>query len=364
MSIYRRKLSSGKRSGLYTAEFSHRGRKHIRSGFPDRDSAKLWLNTEQLKLRRGAVGYVKPMLAAQVTPLVDAYVAHLKGKGRDAAYCYVAGQRLRKLAGECGWLTLGHVTRESLQSWLATGTEWKGRDCGPKTLNQYADLAVEWGKWLASVAVGKLPTNPLAGAERLQEKVNETYRRAATVEELNKLLATCSAERRVYYLTRLYTPMRGRTYGRLTWRMAHLDASPPFFATPAESNKSRRPEKHVLRYDVAQELRALRKRTKAKADSLVFPVPPTLDDLRADLAAAGVAFELGKNHRRLDFHAFRRTAIRLAKSAGVSLDQASLLLGHKSSATTKKYYDEDAVDPDLGRTVEALPTLGQVRKAE
>jgi integrase len=114
-----------------------------------------------------------------------------------------------------------------------------------------------------------------------------------------------------------------------------------------------------MSYEIAQELRAERKRTRAKTDAPIFPSPPTLDDFRA----AGVAFEVAKGRGRLDFHALRRTLIKIAKRAGLSLDQASLLLGHRDLRTTRKYYDEDTVNPDLGDSVERLPSLGKVRRA-
>lgn len=366
MSIYRRtrKDKSGKvsRSARFTAEFTHRGQLHRRHGFVDRDQARHWIASETLRLRRGETGYVKPMLKAQVVPLIAEFAKHLRENGRDAMYCYVAELRLTRLAGECGWMTLGHVTRESLAEWQRRTSSYRGKTIGSRTKNQFTDIAVEWGKWLASPAVAKLPANPLAGIIRLQAKHNDAYRRAATEEELNNLLAACGPERRLAYLFRMYNPIRRITAQRLTWRMMNLDATPPFFKTPADINKSRREEKHTLRYDMAQELRAERKRTRAKADDPVFPKLPTLEDFKEDLKAAGVPFELGKDHRRLDFHALRRTLIRLAKRAGVSRDDAGLLLGHRDPRTTAKYYDEDSVDPDTAVAMEKLPTLGKVRR--
>ena len=364
MSIYRRRRN-GKRSKLYTAEFEYRRKVYRRGGFPDRETASFWLNSEMLKLRRGEVGFIKAMYRAQVLPLIADFAAYLRKRGRGDDYVYTAEMRLKRLAGECAWRTLGDITAEGLALWLDGETQQKDRTkkAGKRTMNQYRDIAGQFGRWLVKPA-GKLPSNPLADVERVPAKHNDTYRRAGTEDELNALLATCGQERRLYYLCRIYTPMRGGTYAGLTWRMAHLDAAPPFFKTPAEINKSRKEEKHTIRYDVAQELRQLRKSAKAKADDAIFPNAPTLDDFKADLLASGVPFELAKNHRRLDYHALRRTAIRIAKRAGVSLDDASLLLGHRDVRTTRKYYDEDSVDPDIGAIVEKLPTLGKLRRAE
>lgn len=366
MSIYRRRNKNGKRQKYYTAEFTYRGVPYRKGGFVDREHAKDWLNTEQLRLRRRATGFVKPLVRAQVGPLIDRFTAKLAADGRDEMYVYTSGKRLHRLAAECGWVILEHVTAESLDSWkVAESRQDKRRKpIGDRTKRQYVQLAQEWGTWLKKPA-GVLPSNPLEDVTLPQAKHNDAYRRAATLDELNALLATCPVERRACYVFRVYhASMRRRVMRGLTWRMMRLDANPPFAMVPAELNKSRRDTKYVLRFEVAQELRAERKRSKAKADDLVFPRLLTVDDLRADLAAAGVKFEHAKDYRRLDFHAFRKTLVKLAKAAGLSLDDAGLLLGHKTSATTKKYYDDDAVDPDLGAAMERLPTLGKLRKAE
>src|SRR4051812_42836989 len=108
--------------------------------------------------------------------------------------------------------------------------------------------------------------------------------------------------------------------------MLHLDATPPYGITPAELNKSRPDEKFPVRFDLAQQLRKARSTSKAKLDDLVFPDFPSIDDLREDLERAGVPFDHGRNNRRLDLHAFRKTVVRWCKSAGISTDTAGLLL--------------------------------------
>ncbi len=360
MSIYRRKSANGKPSRFYTAEFWYRGHLHRQGGFVDRDSAKHWMMSESLKLRRGSSGYIKPLFKALVMPLIEQFSDRLRERDRDEMYAYTAERRLNRLAAECAWVTLGDVTQSSLDRWASGESTWRGKPIGGRTKNQYIDIAVQWGKWLASPRVAKLSSNPFSGTEHVAAKHNNLYRRSGTLEELNKLLSTCAASRRLYYVFRIYSPLRAKTIGRLTWDMLHLNAAPPFAKTPAEWNKSKREEKHTLRYDVAQQLRTARR--KAKAEDLVFPDAPTLEDFRADLKAAGVAIDDGKGNRRLDYHALRRTLVRIAKGAGLSIDQASLLLGHRDPRTTRKYYDEDQVSPDLGAAVEKLPTLGAVRR--
>jgi integrase len=370
VSVYRRILKSGRRSRWFTAEFVYRGKTHREGGFPDRASAEQWVLTEKLKLRRHAKGYVKPMHSARVAPLIGEYVAYLRERGRDAMYCYTMEKRLTAMAGDCGWVTLGDLTHDSLVAWLhaeqtiRAGAN-RGKAMGNRTKNQYLDGAMEFGKWLAKPAVAKLASNPFAGMDKLPAKHNEDYRRAATVEELNKLLATCSAERRLYYLFRIYTPLRGKTIGQLTWRMMHLDANPPYLETPGEINKSRKPEKHAIRFEVAAELRMERKRVRAKSDEPVFAAAPDLSQFRDDLAAAGVSPHLGNERTgRLDYHALRASLVSIAKHAGLSEFQVMDLLGHKDFRTTARYYSKASIPEDKGRAMAKLPTLGTVRRAE
>jgi integrase len=368
MSIYRRKSPTGKRSRFYTAEFIHRGKLVRKGGFVDRESARHWRTSELLRVRRSATGFVKPLLNAQVIPLIEEFCQSLLTRGRDQKYAYIAEQRLRRLAGECCWQTLGNITRDGLETWAQSEPEFRGEKIGAKTINQFIEIAVEFGKWLTSSKVKRLPQNPLADAERLQAKLNNAYRRAGTIEEINRLLAKCPKDRRLYYLFRLYCPLRGKTIGGLTWGMLRLDGAPPWVALPAAINKSRRDERSPLRYDLAQQLRAAKGR--AKADDLVFPTMAGLTHRmlmkawRDDLAAAEIPYDDGKGNRRLDFHALRKTLVRLLKSSGVSLDQASLILHHKDIATTRKHYDDDAIQPELGEAMERLPQLGMLRRAE
>jgi integrase len=163
------------------------------------------------------------------------------------------------------------------------------------------------------------------------------------------------------YLFVMYCPLRRNTIEQLTWRMCQLDSNPPTITTPASINKSRKDEKHVIRHDIAAELRKAKKAKQAKVDALVFPLFPTLEHLRNDLADAGVSFDQAGTGR-LDFHAIRRSVVRIARDHGVTLDDAGLLLGHKDSRTTRKFYS-DAVDPRLAAAVERLPKLGKLRKA-
>lgn len=360
MSIYRRR-SRGKRSRYFTAEFEFRGKPYRRAGFVDRASAEHWVESERKRLRRGEVGYVKPMLAQQVAPLIAEYADYLRGKGRDDMYCYTAEKRLKRLAADCGWLTLGQVTTNSADRWMNEEHKYQGKPIGKVTKNQHADIAATFGQWLVKPK-GLLPENPLAGIERFEVETNDSYRRSGTVEELDKLLAHSPAERQLFYRFLIYCPLRMDTVEHLEWGMMHLDATPPFILLPKEHNKSRKVEKSLLRYDVAQEFRNAKKKAKAKADDRVFDPFPTIDDWREDLKAAGIPFDVHGQHR-FDRHALRRTLVWLCEASGVSEGMASKVLHHKDVRTTKRYYGINRADSLVADALEKLPPIGKIRRA-
>lgn len=371
MSIYRRTFRYGgktRKAKWLTAEFSYRGQTYRRGGFADRASAEFWIGTERMRLRRDAVGYVKPMHNVRVHPLILKYIDYLAGRGRDEMYVYTTERRLILMAAGCHWKTLGDITGESVLGWQSKPQFHKhGRkvvEIIAKTKNQYVQTANGFCKWLVQVPQKLLPVNPISGVPLLPAKVNQGYRRAGTIEEIEKLMASCSPDHRLFYHFEIYHPLRRGTVEQLTWDMLKLDANPPYGETPAEINKSGRDERFPVRFDVAAELRKEKKSRKAKAGDLVFPDCPTIDDLRADLSAAGVAFDDGHGQRRLDLHAMRKTLIRWCKMSGVSIDAASLLLQHKHTSTTQRHYDDDAVDPVMSDVLERLPAIGKVRVAQ
>jgi integrase len=365
MAVYRKKYRDKKTgkvrlAGRFTAEFWHHGQLFRRGGFIDRESATHWQTAEQNKLIRGETGYVKPMLTADVRPLISEFADTLRSKGRDEEYAYIAERRLNTLADECGWLTLGNITLRGIELWQKTPRKFHGKTVGPRAKNQHVQVATQFCNWLVKPK-GVMQSNPLLDVELQAAKLNSGYRRAGTIEEFDSLLASCASERCLYYTFRLYCPLRGRTIAQLTWRMMRLEDERPWIALPAAMNKSRADERSPLPQFLAQQMR--RARGKAKADDLVFPDAPTLDDFRADLIAAGIAFDDGKGSRRLDYHAFRKTLVRWCKRAGVPMDDASQLLHHRDSRTTRKHYDEDAIDPELSGAVERLPIVGKLRLA-
>lgn len=352
MSVYRRNYKIKGKSGtsrFYTVEFTDPEGKLIRKS--TKCTTKRAAEAMELQLRQEAEqGYAGITDSSQakrpLAGVIDEFIDHLEvSLKRDTDYCRIAGHRLRRLMDECGWRRLRDITVQSFENWRSGATKIKA-----KTVNQYLDIARRFCGWAKKQ--GKLSRNPLIEVEKAVVIDNPTYRRSATPEELQKLLASVSEERARFYLFVIYTPLRRDTLEALTWGDLHLNDAKPWIQIRGETSKSRRAERSPLRMSLAEALR----KVCGKSDELVFPNPPTIDDLRNDLAAAGIPFDDGKGGRRLDLHAFRRTAIKLMKQAGVPLEEAAAILHHKDIRTTRKYYD-DAIDPVSVDAVERMPEL-------
>lgn len=304
----------------------------------------------------GQVGIIDSKEAHRpIMDQIDLFVSYLSDQlHRDSMYCYTAGQRLKRMAAEAGWRRISDISLSSYEDWRqdAAKMKWRGRLPKPKTLNQFLDIARRFLGWACQM--GKVKQNPLKNAEKARVIDNPTYRRAATKDEMVRLLASVPAERARFYRFVLYVPLRRATIKQLVWGDLHLDAAQPWIAIRGETSKSREFERSPVRREIADDLKDMR--GKAKDSELVFEHVPTAEEIEEDLIGAGLSFKDTNGNRRLDLHAFRKTAIKWMKDAGVPLEQAALILHHKDIRTTRKYYNEEP-DPVTINAVDKMPLI-------
>lgn len=358
MSVYRRNYvtaSKRRKSKFWTVEVQHKAGRVIREGgFRTREAAKHREAQLRIELDHGAVGIVTKGKRLLLSELIDQYVEHLENLKRGEGYIYVIKIRLGHLASEAGWLQIGDVDALSFNRWRSPNVEKKrhnAKTLKPRTINQYLEAARGFMTW--AVKQGYTKANPLLHVDKATIDENNDYRRAATIDEIRKLLSVVRGPRRAFYIFALYVPLRRKTLERITWADVHLDAAQPWLNIRAENVKSRKVEKSALPPQVVTLLRAM----EGKPHEKVFPDAPWIDEIRSDLEAAGVSFSDARGRRRLDLHAFRRTAIRWMKANGVSLEHASLALHHKDIKTTKRYYDEDELEPKMVDAVSKMPDV-------
>lgn len=285
---------------------------------------------------------------------------------RDGEYCYTMEKRLKRLAIEAGWTRLNQISLRSFEAWRNKAaktpggpkTPWAGRKPTARTLNQYLDTARRFMNWARKQRRAR--NNPLIDAEKTLVIDNNDYRRAATVEEFAKILKVLDAKESRFWKFIIYLPLRRRTLESILWGDVHEDADPPWIAVRGEIVKGNKFLRLPLRRELAKMLAEWRAELKPILAANIFPDVPDMDEWRAVLAKAGVDFARGGRHR-LDLHAIRRTALKWMQDAGVPVNEAMAMLGHKSEATTRKYYAE-APDPRTIKAVEKMPSLDQTNE--
>jgi integrase/recombinase XerC len=378
------------------------------------------------------VGLADPHGDSKATPLsahlVD-FEAHLTGKGNTPAHVAATMRRLRGAVGGCGWKSFADLSATKLEVWLnskrggraaalppepkeyspgevaallgcsrenvgklirtnalpaPTGEgkarrmpretvqsliDLSGRGTGPKTRNYYRKHLKHFGAWL--VKDRRSSANPFQHVELEPTDADvRRHRRAATVEELAKLVTTARASRRVYrgltgpdravlYAVAFTTGFRASALASLTPSHFALDADPPTVSLAARNNKSRKPKVNPLPKDAAAAL--VEYLAGRPGPEPIWPgnwVATAADMLRADLADAGIGYIAVEAGERsfLDFHAVgRHSCLTHAARAGVPLSVIQKLAGHASPVTTARYVHTS--DPEVLDAVRRLPAI-------
>ena len=272
----------------------------------------------------------------------------LEALGRDPLYGQNTRYKLTRLVTECGFKRLTKFSADAFTAWRSSQKDMAG-----KTLNEYLNGANAFLNWLKRQ--GKIVANPLENVSKVDIRGRQKRRRAIKQEELPPLLAVAD-DRRLLYLTAIYTKLRLRELRELLWADMHLDAERPFILTRGATTKNRKDAVIPVHPLLAPELRELT-RNKPAADQPVFDLDRNVSKaFKKDLISAGVARVDGLG-RKLDFHGLRYTfATRLALSK-VSQRTAQELMRHSDANLTANIYT-DASRLAAFRTVASMKGEG------
>jgi integrase len=206
-------------------------------------------------------------------------------------------------------------------------------------------LRVGFGK---AVRANIIDANPASLVENLNNRKRH-HRRAFTMAELKKLLATADDDWKLMIIGGLYTGLRLNDLANLTWQNIDLQNS--------ELNIGTGKDEKFLNFPLAKPfLKLLEDRAGDDPKAPIFP--PLLNkkshwlsnqfyDL---MASVGLVKERthqageekkGRSSRRqqseITFHALRHTATSLLKNAGVSNAIAMDIIGHDSESVSRNY---------------------------
>jgi len=370
-----------KQCEIYTIEYTGAdGRRRREKGYSDRKATEQKAARLEKAIARGAEGLEDPFReekARATEQHIRAYLADKQTQGKDDKYVENLGRRLRIMAEECPWPTLGCVNAKSFIRWRDARAKSKrpgqfGESASAETLNQYLETAQAFLNWCAQAdriegaQIGsRVVSLVLAGVAKAggEKKRN---RRALSDGEVGKLLASAPHERAIIYRTGLSTGLRRQELNDLKWGDVRLNAIKPYLALRAMATKARRADAVPLPQSLADALRVLR--GDAKDGDKVFPIGvPEMDVWRADLKSAGIVEEDGMG-RKADFHGGTRKTLcsRLNKSGSAPVKTMRLMRVTDARLVTETYNDDEQLgldDPALPEIEAAQPASNPIKVA-
>ncbi len=346
-------------------------------GTPDTETLR-WLEHAPLalKARLAAVGVIdgeRISAAKPLSELLKDFARHLEAKERTAQYVRETQAMLRRTFKDCRFAVWSDVASGKVESYLK---KLRSDGLSVRRSNGYLTALKSFCRWM--VDTRKASENPLRGLVKLNERTDvRRQRRAATVDELRKLIATTAdsgellgmggPERSLLYRFCAETGLRANEARSLT--AGDFDFKRLIVTVPAGYSKHRETDTVPLREDLAEALRRHLKgklpTSKAFGGTYRRLTNWTAEMLRQDLEAAGVAY-VDEAGRVLDFHGLRHTFVTNLSQAPSRVAQS--LARHKSSAMTDRYThirlnDERAAlnllpDLDVSKTTEYARATG------
>ena len=281
------------------------------------------------------------------------YSADLYALGRDDEHVDHVYGRIRCLAAECGWATLGDISSDSFQTWRQRQTYSR------KTLNEYLSAARAFCNWL--VKHGRLNRNPLQSVERADVRGHQVERRALATDEAAELLAR-SGSRSIFYLAAVHTGLRRGELEGLRWADLNLNVSPSTITVRASTSKNRRLTVLPLHNELRAALLSIRT-VECSPDALVFASGlPRMRVMRADFDAAGIS-AVDAQGRKADFHSLRKTFNMNLQANGAGFTTTMNLMRHSDPRLTAQTYTDAALLP-LSEAVARLPWFGKSAAAK
>ncbi len=363
-SIYKRR--KGKNEPYSIQYLDHRGKRKTAKGFTDKGLTEQLagkLEAEARLRRTGMIDAEQERLAttkqAALDGLLDLFEISLEDN--SPKYVKLTMSQVRRVVTGAAFKTLADIDPEAVQVYLRSLR--KSDDIGHRTYNQYLQAMGTFCNWCVSTK--RLPSNPLAGIERLNTAVDVRHaRRALTAEEVAKLVDSArhsgiriqgySGEQRArIYLASFLTGLRRNELASLTRRSFALDTVPPTITVEATYSKHRRKDVLPLHPELVSMLRVWLK--SLEPGEKLFPMlarRKTWRMVKKDLERVGIAYE--NEDGIADFHAAgRHTHITELLRNGASLAETKELARHSDIKTTMKYTHIGL--KDQARAVAAIP---------
>lgn len=338
-----------KRDGRWGIDYrDHQGRRIRKVVATDKDVA-LRLLGEALdaaeKMKAGILAHDPREGVRPVAEHVRTYLEDLQRRGRDAMYVYIVKKRLEAMVFAQEWACLKDITPRSISAYLR---DLAGEGKSPRTVNQHRSDLSAFLAWCEDE--GFIAANPCQRVKKTAVK-EDKKRRALTEGECRDLLGAAPVDRRVCYLTLVYTGLRRSEAAELKWGHVHLDGVNPYIELPASLTKSGKPEEVPLLPEVA---RALRPR-RSRPGEPVFASVPSMVQFRKDLAQAGIE-EVDARGRRVVLHSLRHSLATMLAQSKVPPAIAMKIMRHRDIKLTLETYTDEGL-LSAAAAMASLPSL-------
>jgi integrase len=304
----------------------------------------------ELERETHGVGIPRPTREALRAPLLQhhaAFMAAGTAAGLSPRTLIKYGQNLPNLFKRCGWTTIRDVTPASFTRWRDDSA------LKPKSVNDLLGSMRTFLLWMKRQRL--ILADPLAEVRKVSNPNVGNFRRALSIDEINRLLDLSPPYRARVYLAMIYTGLRRSELNGLKWGDFNFETNPPYLKVPSSLSKNRQESTHHLRPELAAALLAARP-NGVRPERWVFRGSiPRVPTMQKDLATAGIPFEDARG-RRMDIHALRKTYGTLLASSGVSPQVAMQLMRHSDMKLTMGVYTDVAQLPIIQETAR-LPSF-------
>ncbi len=350
-SIHKLSRDKGKKNKPWYIQYTDAdGNRITAKGFTDKaltEQLAAKLENEVMLRKRGMIDPAQErLLAIKQSPIAEHLAAFERSLSNTTPkHQKLTMTRVRRVIEGGGFRSLGDLDAEKAEECLKGIRD--ADDLGARTYNHYLQAVDEFGKWL--VATKRLPTNPLAGIDRLNSETDVRHkRRALTTEEVSRLVESARSSGEVVqgyegelraraYLTSFYTGLRRQEIGSLTPRSFKLEEPQPILTVEAACSKHRRKDVLPLHPDLVAMVREWVR--GIGPDDLLFPRierKKTWLMVKKDLERVGIPYETPDGIA--DFHAAgRHSHITGLVRSGASIMEAKELARHADIRQTARY---------------------------
>ena len=307
-------------------------------------------------------------IAKPLSELLGLYEQTLRNRERSDIHISVTMNAVREVFAACGFVFWRDIKDEKVEAYLRDLRQGE-RHLSHRRSNAYLVACQSFCNWVVNDRVWTRES-PLRGLKKLDVKQDPRHtRRAITVEELRRLLATTATgperygmggwERCLVYWCAALTGLRAGEIRRL--RVADFDlAGATVTVRAVKATKNKQTRQQPLNAKICAALREFfgsrPPDSKAFGGSYIALTDKTVDMLRDDLGAAGIPYQDSQGNC-FDFHALRGEYASLLIESGADIKQTQELLRHSTAALTLGVYARLTSQSRKAQAIENLPDL-------